>query len=76
MPDLLMEYGDTAMIQGQQKKLLNKYGRISLLIIDEWLVSDISDAELYFRCYCMSKKGECFPFYHCFFGSVFVRIKV
>ena len=46
LPDLLMEYGDASLITGAPKKLLNKYGRIPLLIIDEWLVSDISDAEL------------------------------
>lgn len=58
MPDLLMEYGDAAVIQGQQKKLLNKYGRIPLLIIDEWLVSDISDAELYFLFELIERRSD------------------
>lgn len=48
MPDLLVEYGDSTLAKGGTKKLINKYARIPLLIIDEWLVSDVSDAELYF----------------------------
>lgn len=48
LPDLLMEYGDAAIIQGKQKRLLASYSKIPLLVIDEWLVSDMSDSELYF----------------------------
>ena len=33
---------------GQQKRLFTKYGNIPLLILDEWLVIDISESELYF----------------------------
>lgn len=45
---LLMEYGDAVVMTGQQKKLLAKYSHIPLLIIDEWLMADISESELYF----------------------------
>lgn len=48
LPDLLMEYGDASIIQGKQKRLLAGYSKIPLLVIDEWLVSDMSDSELYF----------------------------
>ena len=48
LPDLLMEYGDASVVQGKQKRLLASYSKIPLLVIDEWLVSDISDNELYF----------------------------
>lgn len=48
LPDLLMEYGDASIIQGKQKRLLASYSKIPLLVIDEWLVSDMSDSELYF----------------------------
>ncbi|MFI3171697.1 MAG: ATP-binding protein [Eubacteriales bacterium] len=58
LPDLLMEYGDAILTLGQQKKLLNKYGRIPLLIIDEWLVSDISDSELYFLFELMERRSD------------------
>lgn len=58
LPDLLMEYGDSLLIPGQQKKLLSRYGRIPLLIIDEWLVSDISDGELYFLFELMERRSD------------------
>ena len=43
-----MEYGDASIIRGKQKCLLASYSKIPLLVIDEWLVSDMSDKELYF----------------------------
>lgn len=58
LPDLLMEYGDASLVQGQQKKLLARYGKIPLLIIDEWLVSDISDSELYFLFELMERRSD------------------
>lgn len=48
LPDLLVEYGDAVIMAGQQERLLTKYGNIPRLIIDEWLVIDISESELYF----------------------------
>ena len=43
-----MEYGDASVVQGKQKRLLASCSKIPLLVIDEWLVSDMSDNELYF----------------------------
>ena len=57
-PDLLVEYGDASLVQGQQKKVITKYGKIPLLIIDEWLVSDISDSELYFLFELMERRSD------------------
>lgn len=57
-PDLLMEYGDASLVQGQQKKIISKYAKIPLLIIDEWLVSDISDGELYFLFELMERRSD------------------
>ncbi len=57
-PDLLMEYGDAALVPGQQKKVIAKYAKIPLLIIDEWLVSDISDSELYFLFELMERRSD------------------
>lgn len=48
LPDLLMEYGDSKLIPGQEKKMINKYARLPLLILDEWLMGDISAEELHF----------------------------
>ena len=57
-PELLLEYDDAAVMQGQQKKVISKYGKIPLLIIDEWLVSDISDNELYFLFELMERRSD------------------
>ena len=48
LPDLLMEYGDAKIIPGQEKKIITKYAKIPLLILDEWLMADISAEELHF----------------------------
>lgn len=58
MPDLLMEYGGSTVIAGKQRKLLDRYSRIPLLILDEWLVSDISDAELHFLFELMERRSD------------------
>lgn len=58
LPDLLMEYGDAAVMAGKQKKLIDHYSRIPLLIIDEWLVSDISDSELHFLFELMERRSD------------------
>ena len=57
-PDLLMEYGDSTVVAGNQRKLLERYSRIPLLILDEWLVSDISDAELHFLFELMERRSD------------------
>ena len=33
LPYLLMEYGDTVLIPGQEKRILNKYAKVPLLIL-------------------------------------------
>lgn len=48
LPDLLMEYGDAKIIPGQEKKIISRYSKIPLLILDEWLMADISADELHF----------------------------
>ena len=48
MPDLLMAYSESKVKPNGQSKLLKKYSSYSLLIIDEWLISDLSDEELHF----------------------------
>ena len=58
LPDLLMEYGDPTIVAGNQRKLLERYSRIPLLILDEWLVSDISDAELHFLFELMERRSD------------------
>lgn len=48
----------SVIMVGQQKRLLTKYGNIPLLIIDEWLVTDISESELYFLFELMERRSD------------------
>ena len=53
-----MEYGDSTVVAGNQRNLLERYSRIPLLILDERLVSDISDAELHFLFELMERRSD------------------
>lgn len=48
LPDLLMEYGEVKHTPDGQSKELKKYSAYPLLILDEWLIADLSDDELHF----------------------------
>lgn len=58
LPDLLMEYGDAVAITGQVRKIQNRYASVPLLILDEWLVSDISKDELHFLFELMERRSD------------------
>lgn len=48
LPDLLTEHDEAALTLHSKKKLLKKYSSYTLLIIDEWLLNDISEDEQHF----------------------------
>ena len=48
LPDLLMEFDEKSIEPGGKDKVLTKYSNFRVLIIDEWLISDVSYAELEF----------------------------
>lgn len=48
LPDLLVEHDEAVMTQHANHKLLKKYSSYKLLIIDEWLLNDISEDEQHF----------------------------
>lgn len=48
LPDLLMERDEAKVKPEGLGKLLKKYSNYKLLAIDEWLISELSDDELYF----------------------------
>lgn len=48
LPDLLMENDEAALVSHGTQKLLKKYSSYGLLILDEWLLDDISDEEKHF----------------------------
>lgn len=48
LPDLLMEHDEAALVPHGAQKLMKKYSSYGLLILDEWLLDDISDEEQHF----------------------------
>ena len=48
VPDLLMERDEAAVQPQGISKLLKKYSLYKVLLLDEWLLDDLSDAELHF----------------------------
>ena len=53
-----MEFDEAHLIPGNEKKLLNRYSRIPLLILDEWLMADISAEELHFLFELMERRSD------------------
>ena len=48
LPDMLMEHDEASLTPKSKTNLLKKYCGFGLLIIDEWLLEDISDDEQHF----------------------------
>jgi len=48
LPDLLMEHDESTLVPRGSAKLLKKYSSFKLLILDEWLLEDISAEEQHF----------------------------
>jgi DNA replication protein DnaC len=48
LPDILMEHDEARLVPKAKTRLLKKYCGYGLLVIDEWLLEDISDEEQHF----------------------------
>ena len=48
LPELLSEYADKALLTGGKTRVLNKYAAFKVLIIDEWLIQDLSKEDIEF----------------------------
>lgn len=48
VPDLLMEFDERSLEVGGKERILKKYSSFKVLILDEWLIKDISKQELEF----------------------------
>ena len=48
LPKLLMDYDEASLTVQGVEKLLKKYAAFDLLILDEWLMGDISESEQHF----------------------------
>ena len=48
LPDLLLAFEEATIVPRAVSKLLKKFSACTLLILDEWLLEDISDKEQHF----------------------------
>jgi len=48
LPELLTEYADKSVLPGGKTKVLNKYAAFKVLILDEWLIQDLSKDDIEF----------------------------
>lgn len=48
VPDMLTEYADKSILPGGKEKVLRKYSGFKVLVLDEWLLSDLSKDEIEF----------------------------
>ena len=48
LPDLLEEYAEKSVVSGGKNKVLNKYAAFKVLVLDEWLMPELSKADVEF----------------------------
>lgn len=48
VPDLLMEYSENALLPGGAEKTIKKYAAFKVLVLDEWLINDLTTDEIRF----------------------------
>ena len=48
LPELLSEYADKSLLPSGKNKVLNKYAAFKVLIMDEWLIQDLSKEDIEF----------------------------
>ena len=48
LPDLLSEYADKSLVPGSKTKVLNKYAVFKVLVLEEWLIPDLSKEDIGF----------------------------
>lgn len=59
LPDLLMEYGEKSIEPYGKDKMLRKYTNYKVLVIDEWLSTDLSKAEVEFLFELSERRFDC-----------------
>lgn len=65
IPDLLMERDEATLVSNGVQKLLKKYGCFGVLILDEWLLDDISEDEQHFLFELIERRHDGFSTIFC-----------
>ena len=59
LPNLLEEYAQKSLMPGGHEKVLTKYTNFKVLVIDEWLINDLSKDELMFLFELSERRFDC-----------------
>jgi DNA replication protein DnaC len=59
IPDLLMRHDEASLTKQGVPQLLKKFSNYKLLILDEWLLHDLSDEEQYFLLELIERRHDC-----------------
>jgi len=65
LPDLLVEHDETVFIGKSTMQLLKRYSGYGLLILDEWLLGEISENEQHFLFELMERRHDSAPTIFC-----------
>ena len=65
LPDLLIEYDESKFAEKSKSKVLKKYSAYGFLIIDEWLLEDISEEEQCFLYELFERRHDLAPTIFC-----------
>jgi DNA replication protein DnaC len=65
LPDLLEEHDEASVVKRSGKQLLKRYSGYGLLILDEWLLGDISEAEQHFLFELIERRHDSVPTIFC-----------
>ena len=58
-PDLINEYNERSLLPGGREKVLRKYAKIKVLVLDEWLIKDLSKQEVEFLFELSERRFDC-----------------
>ena len=59
LPDLLEEYAEKSVLPGGKNKVLNKYAAFKVLVLDEWLMPELSKADVEFLLELTERRFDC-----------------
>ena len=59
LPDLLEEYNEKSLLPGGKNKVLNKYASFRVLVIDEWLMPELTKADVEFLLELTERRFDC-----------------
>lgn len=59
LPDLLEEYAEKSVLPGGRNKVLNKYAAYKVLVLDEWLMPELSKTDVEFLLELTERRFDC-----------------